>query len=73
MYEEPDMTMPVQLPMVESGVHSKASSALEVNLCRRASEEIQLLDSDNSVTKKEITVEVDGRESESFFKELNTA
>ena len=73
MYEEPDMTMPVQLPLVESGDQSKVSSTLEVNLCRRASEEIQLLDSDNSVTKKENTVEVDARESEAFFKELTTA
>lgn len=73
LYEEPDMTMPVQLPLVESGDQSKVSSTLEVNLCRRASEEIQLLDSDNSVTKKETTVEVDARESEAFFKELTTA
>ena len=34
-----------------------SSSALEVKLCRRASEEIPLVDSEPSVTKKETTIE----------------
>ena len=63
----------MQLPMVESGGQSKTSSALEVNLCRRASEEIQMIDTENSMTKKEITIEADANESEAIFKEIAEA